>query len=58
MPKKPEPDLPRREEPTRVPNQPPVVPRPQEPRIDPKVPPMKPTPEPPTRPRPNNPEIG
>lgn len=57
MPKDPIPDLPRREDPTRLPD-PPVVPRPQEPRIDPKVPPLKPTPEPPTRPRPNSPEIG
>ena len=57
MPKDPIPDLPQREEPTRVPN-PPVVPRPQEPRIDPKVPPMKPAPDTPTRPQPGNPEIG
>lgn len=57
MPKDPIPDLPKREEPTRLPN-PPVVPRPQEPRIDPKEPPVKPTPVPPTRPRPGSPEIG
>ncbi|MEZ4756481.1 MAG: hypothetical protein R2817_06620 [Flavobacteriales bacterium] len=58
MTKEPEPDLPRREEPTRVPNQPPVVPRPQEPRIDPKEPPMQPKPERPTHPQPGKPEIG
>lgn len=56
MPKDPIPDLPKREEPTRVPN-PLVVPHPQEPRIDPKEPPARPSPDTPTRPQPGSPEI-
>jgi hypothetical protein len=58
MTKEPFPDLPQREEPTRIPNQPPVIPRPTEPRIDPRTPPVRIPSEPPTRPRPGNPEIG
>lgn len=54
----PKPDFPQREQPTRVPHEPPAVPKPGQPIIRPNDPPTRPSTDPPTRPQPGRPEIG